>query len=102
MVFGVYLSRYVKKAEDFTLAGRSLNKWVIAGTLMATNVAAIYLVGLFGMPFFLVYLELKLQGKGVSDVPLPWRAVQLIKWFILCWLLFVAFMRSSWMFIELK
>ena len=43
--FGVYLSRYVRKDEDFFLAGRSLNKWVIAGTIMATNVAAIYLVG---------------------------------------------------------
>ena len=43
--FGAYLSRYVRKDEDFFLAGRSLNKWVIAGTIMATNVAAIYLAG---------------------------------------------------------
>ncbi len=40
VVLGIYLSRYVKKDEDFTLAGRSLNHWVIAGTIMATNVAA--------------------------------------------------------------
>ena len=45
VALGVYLSRFIKKDEDFFLAGRSLNKWVIAGTIMATNVAAIFLVG---------------------------------------------------------
>ena len=27
--FGVFLARYVKKDEDFFLAGRSLNQWVV-------------------------------------------------------------------------
>ena len=39
--FGIYLARYIKKDDDFFLAGRSLNQWVIAGTIMAANVAAI-------------------------------------------------------------
>ena len=42
---GAYLSKYVRGDEDFFLAGRALNRWVIAGTVMATNVAAIFLVG---------------------------------------------------------
>ncbi|MHC4250465.1 MAG: sodium:solute symporter family transporter, partial [Planctomycetota bacterium] len=61
--FGVYLSRYVKKDEDFFLAGRSLNQWVIAGTVMATNVAAIYLVG----PAAAAY-----AGGGVSVLLIAW------------------------------
>ena len=44
-LFGMYLARFVKKDDDFFLAGRSLNQWVVAGTIMAANVAAIYLVG---------------------------------------------------------
>lgn len=60
---GVYLSRYVRKDEDFFLAGRSLNKWVIAGTVMATNVAAIYLVG----PAAAAY-----KGGGFSVLLIAW------------------------------
>ena len=63
IVFGVYLSRYVKKDEDFFLAGRSLNQWVIAGTVMATNVAAIYLVGPAGAAY---------AGGGVSVLLIAW------------------------------
>ena len=51
IIFGVYLGRFVKKDDDFFLAGRSLNKWVIAGTIMAANVAAIYLVGPAGAAY---------------------------------------------------
>ena len=60
LALGLYLSRYVRRDEDFFLAGRSLNKWVVAGTVMATNVAAIYLVGpagkayLSGVPVLLI------------------------------------------------
>jgi len=61
--FGAYLSRYVRKDEDFFLAGRSLNKWVIAGTIMATNVAAIYLVG----PAAAAY-----AGGGFSVLLIAW------------------------------
>ena len=42
--FGVYLKKFVKKDEDFFLAGRSLNKWVIAGMIMATKALLIPLV----------------------------------------------------------
>jgi len=45
VAIGIYFSRYIKKGEDFFLAGRSLNMWTIAGMIMATNVAAIYLIG---------------------------------------------------------
>jgi len=51
LALGVYLSRYVRRDEDYFLAGRSLNKWVVAGTIMATNVAAIYLVGPAGAAY---------------------------------------------------
>ena len=51
VLFGVYLVRFIKKDEDFFMAGRSLNQWVIAGTIMATNVAAIYLVGPAGVAY---------------------------------------------------
>lgn len=61
--FGWYLSRFVKKGEDFFLAGRSLNKWVIAGMIMATNVAAIYLVGPAGAAY---------AGGGVSVLLIAW------------------------------
>ncbi len=63
VVLGVYLSRYVKKDEDFTLAGRSLNHWVIAGTIMATNVAAIYLVGPAGAAY---------AGGGAAVLLIAW------------------------------
>ena len=42
---GVFLKRYVRSVQDFFLAGRALNHWVVAGTIIATNVAAIWLVG---------------------------------------------------------
>ncbi len=51
LALGVYLSRYVRRDEDYFLAGRSLNMWVVAGTVMATNVAAIYLVGPAGAAY---------------------------------------------------
>ena len=60
---GVYLSRYVKAEDDYFLAGRSLNKWVIAGSVMSTNVAAIYLVGPAGAAF---------SGGGVSALLIAW------------------------------
>ena len=60
---GIYLTRYVKGDEDFFLAGRSLNHWVIAGTIMATNVAAIYLVGPAGASY---------AGGGVSVLLIAW------------------------------
>jgi len=60
---GIYLSRFVKQDTDFFLAGRSLNKWVIAGMIMATNVAAIYLVGPAGAAY---------AGGGVSVLLIAW------------------------------
>ncbi|HEX9831607.1 MAG TPA: sodium/solute symporter, partial [Mycobacterium sp.] len=42
---GLALARYVRSTDDFFLAGRSLNRWVVCGSVMATNVAAVYLVG---------------------------------------------------------
>lgn len=63
VAMGVYLSRYVKSDEDYFLAGRSLNKWVIAGSIMSTNVAAIYLVGPAGAAY---------GGGGVSTLLIAW------------------------------
>jgi SSS family solute:Na+ symporter len=63
VLFGMYLARYVKKDEDFFLAGRSLNQWVIAGTIMAANVAAIYLVGPAGAAY---------GGGGISVLLIAW------------------------------
>lgn len=60
---GIYLSRYVKKEDDFFLAGRSLNRWIIAGTIMATNVDAIFLVGPAAAAF---------AGGGVSVLLIAW------------------------------
>jgi len=51
VALGVYLSRFVRRDEDFFLAGRALNHWVVAGTVMATNIAAIYLVGPAGAAY---------------------------------------------------
>jgi len=42
---GVYLARYIRSEADYFLAGRCLNRWVLAGTVMATNVAAVFLIG---------------------------------------------------------
>ena len=63
MALGLYLSRYVRRDEDYFLAGRSLNQWVIAGTVMATNVAAIYLVGPAGAAY---------AGAGFSVLLIAW------------------------------
>jgi SSS family solute:Na+ symporter len=63
VLFGIYLARYIKKDEDFFLAGRSLNQWVIAGTIMAANIAAIYLVGPAGAAY---------GGGGVSVLLIAW------------------------------
>ncbi|MCK5801315.1 MAG: sodium/solute symporter [Lentisphaeria bacterium] len=63
VALGVYLSRYVKSEEDYFLAGRSLNKWIIAGSIMSTNVAAIYLVGPAGAAY---------GGGGVSTLLIAW------------------------------
>ena len=63
VMFGIYLARFIKKDEDFFLAGRSLNQWVIAGTIMAANIAAIYLVGPAGAAY---------GGGGVSVLLIAW------------------------------
>jgi SSS family solute:Na+ symporter len=63
VALGVYLSRFVRGEEDYFLAGRSLNKWVIAGSIMSTNVAAIYLVGPAGAAY---------GGGGVSTLLIAW------------------------------
>lgn len=63
ILFGIYLARFIKKDEDFFLAGRSLNQWVIAGTIMAANIAAIYLVGPAGAAY---------GGGGVSTLLIAW------------------------------
>ncbi|HJN18744.1 MAG TPA: sodium:solute symporter family protein [Armatimonadota bacterium] len=62
-LFGIYLARFIKKDDDFFLAGRSLNQWMIAGTVMAANVAAIYLVGPAGAAY---------GGGGVSVLLIAW------------------------------
>lgn len=48
---GVWLTRYVRGSEDYFIAGRSLNRWVICGSIMSTNVAAVYLVGPAGRSY---------------------------------------------------
>ncbi|MBQ18285.1 MAG: hypothetical protein CMJ65_14305 [Planctomycetaceae bacterium] len=48
---GLYLARYIRGGDDYFIAGRSLNRWVICGSVMATNVAAVYLVGPAGKAF---------------------------------------------------
>ncbi len=63
VLLGMYLSRFVKSEDDYLLAGRSLNKWVIAGSIMSTNVAAIYLVGPAGAAY---------GGGGVSALLIAW------------------------------
>lgn len=63
ILLGLYLSRYIKGSEDFFMAGRSLNRWVIAGTVMATNVAAVFLVGPAGAAY---------QGGGVAVLLIAW------------------------------
>ncbi len=63
VLLGAYLSRYVKSEDDYLLAGRSLNHWVIAGSIMSTNVAAIYLVGPAGAAY---------GGGGVSALLIAW------------------------------
>ena len=45
LAIGAFLARYIRSTDDYFLAGRSLNRWVICGSVMATNVAAVYLVG---------------------------------------------------------
>ncbi len=59
---GVFMSRYVKTVKDFFLAGRALNYWVVAGTIIATNVAAIWLVGPAGGAY----------KSGASTVLIAW------------------------------
>jgi SSS family solute:Na+ symporter len=51
LAIGVWLTRYVKSGADYFLAGRSLNRWVICGSVMSTNVAAMYLVGPAGKAY---------------------------------------------------
>ncbi|MBN2450879.1 MAG: sodium/solute symporter [Lentisphaeria bacterium] len=63
VLLGIYLSRYVRSEEDYFLAGRSLNKWIIAGSIMSTNVAAVYLVGPAGAAY---------AGGGVSALLIAW------------------------------
>ena len=48
---GLWLSRFIRGGTDYFIAGRSLNRWVICGSVMATNVAAVYLVGPAGRAF---------------------------------------------------
>ena len=48
---GLWLSRFIRGGADYFIAGRSLNRWVICGSVMATNVAAVYLVGPAGKAF---------------------------------------------------
>ena len=51
LAIGAWLTRYVKSGADYFLAGRSLNRWVICGSVMSTNVAAMYLVGPAGKAY---------------------------------------------------
>ena len=48
---GLWLARFIRGGDDYFIAGRSLNRWVICGSIMATNVAAVYLVGPAGKAF---------------------------------------------------
>ena len=63
VLLGLYLAKFVRRDEDFFLAGRALNKWLVAGTIMATNVAAIYLVGPAGAAY---------GGGGVAVLLIAW------------------------------
>lgn len=63
VLLGLYLAKFIRKDEDFFLAGRALNKWIIAGTVMATNVAAIYLVGPAGGAY---------SGGGAAVLLIAW------------------------------
>lgn len=49
--FGLFMNIYVKKAEDYFVGGRAFNHWVVAGSVIGTNVAAIYLVGPAGVAY---------------------------------------------------
>ena len=48
---GIWLARYIRGEADYFIAGRSLNRWVICGSIMSTNVAAVYLVGPAGRAY---------------------------------------------------
>ena len=51
LALGAWLARYVRSGSDYFIAGHSLNRWVICGSVMATNVAAVYLVGPAGRAY---------------------------------------------------
>ncbi|GIT30704.1 MAG: hypothetical protein Ct9H300mP1_27500 [Planctomycetaceae bacterium] len=34
---GLWLARFIRGGDDYFIAGRSLNRWVICGSIMATK-----------------------------------------------------------------
>jgi len=51
IAFGLYISRRVKKADDFLVAGRSLGPGLLAATFLAANIGAGSTVGAAGLGY---------------------------------------------------
>lgn len=51
ILMGLWLSRRVKHADDFFVAGRSLNAWLIGATILAANIGAGTTVGAAGIGY---------------------------------------------------
>lgn len=62
LTVGLVMKRYIKTVDDFFLAGRALNHWVIAGSIIATNVAAVWLIGPAGTAY----------KSGASTILIAW------------------------------
>jgi len=62
LAVGLVMKRYIRTVDDFFLAGRALNYWVIAGSIIATNVAAVWLIGPAGTAY----------KSGASTILIAW------------------------------
>lgn len=70
MGIGLWAARREKTSEDFFLAGRSIGRWGVAGSIFGSNVSAAHLVGMLGIGFSIGFAQSHFELGAIAALML--------------------------------
>ena len=70
MGIGLWAARREESTEDFFLAGRSVGRWGVAGSIFGSNVSAAHLVGMLGIGFSIGFAQAHFELGAIAALML--------------------------------